>query len=88
MSNLINKVSNFKNVKIVSIPNEGMINSNFLAVYDFDNPTIEHIKSNEYKSIFYIYQIEENHARWVELEAGIKYLKELRKEKLKKLEKL
>ena len=99
MSDLIDKINNFKNVKIVNIPrfvryyiNEGMINSEFLSVYNFNGSTIEYIRSNEYKSIFYIYQIEENNARWIELDTEIelrrKLRRKLRKEKLKKLEKI
>lgn len=101
MSDLINEVKDFKNVKIVTQPafihyytqyvvNEMKLLSSAHSVYPFDNPTIDYIKSNEHKSMFYIYKIEENYARWFEMPdpeyIKLLELKKTRKEKLKKLE--
>ena len=98
MSNLINEIKNFRNVKIVNQPvfvhyytqyidNDLHLLSSSYSVYPFDKPTIDHIKSNEHKSMFYIFQIEENYARWIEI-SDPNYIKNTRKEKLDKLKKL
>lgn len=97
MSDLINEVKNFRNVKIVTQPafihyytqyvvNEIQLQSKSCYVYPVDKPTINYIKSKEHQSIFYIYEIKENSARWCEINADQEYIKSLRKEKLQKLE--
>ena len=93
MPDLIDNVRNFKNVKIVNIPifmryyiKLNQLYCENLLVSEIYTDTIKYIKSNDNK-VFYIFQIEENFARWTEV-SDIEHLKENRKEKLKKLEKL
>lgn len=88
--NLFENIINLYNTKIVDSPlvkifyiENNEIKTLTKCVGDFNGDVIYHIKHNE-KYIFYIYQISNTYCRWYRHEDK-DYLKNLRKQKLEKL---
>lgn len=101
MSNLIEEARKLSNVKIVDLPvfnhyyiendlNGAQLKSQQFSVRtvtdQYLNDTINYINKKGRKSLFFIYQIEENFARWYELETKAGIIQRERKEKLQKIE--
>jgi len=92
---IFENVIKLSNIKIVKSPlfKISYIENNELKIIsktvgDFNCDTLNYIKNHQ-SSMFYIYKITKNYCRWYQSEiTDTNYYKELRKEKLKKIEKL
>lgn len=95
MSNLIDYAETLENVKIIRAPvfilynidrQKLEVTSKTCSVVDFFSPTIEYIKMNQRK-MFHIFEISDNYARWYEEDENIDWIRHIRKEKIKKINK-